>query len=133
MMLNFRRAIFIMLALIIVLWLQTAALRASAPAPADWPSWGYDLGNHRYNANEKTITTANVKNLKLLWAFAFPDTMVASSQPTVAGDTVYVGSWNGNVYAIDVKTGKKRWEFSTGMTGQRGIVRVGVVVTDKLV
>src|SRR5262249_55257480 len=66
-----------------------------AEQTADWPSWGRDLSNHRYNADESTITPANVSKLSLRWAFAFPDTLIASSQPTVIGDTVYIGSWNG--------------------------------------
>jgi polyvinyl alcohol dehydrogenase (cytochrome) len=126
-----RHAIFLVLAVLISV--LTHLSTTLADAPADWPLWGYDLGNSRYNAEETTITPSNVGQLKLLWAFAFPDTMVASSQPTVEGDTVYVGSWNGNVYALDTKSGKPRWEFSTGLTGVRGIVRVGVAVTEKLV
>ncbi len=108
-------------------------MSAQGSSNADWPMWGYDLGNHRYNPNETTITPANVGKLKLRWAFAFPDTMISSSQPTVIGDTVYVGSWNGNVYALDVATGKQKWAFFTGITGKTGSIRVGVVVSHDLV
>jgi polyvinyl alcohol dehydrogenase (cytochrome) len=117
-----------------LIWLLTATL-ASQPTSAnqtnqaDWPMWGYNLSNHRYNANESTITPANVGKLTLRWAFVFPDTMIASSQPTVIGDTVYVGSYNGSVYALDTATGRQRWAFSTNITGQPGGVRVGVVLS----
>ena len=32
-------------------------------------------------------------------------------QPAVAGGTLFVGSQNGNVYALDAKTGCVRWTF----------------------
>ncbi len=126
---------FVCLAAILTIFSSVLCVPPSAAAQgsADWPTWGYDLGNHRYNPNETTITPANVGRLKLRWTFAFPDTSIASSQPIVIGDTVYVGGWNGNVYALDAATGAQRWVFSTGMTGHRSPVRVGVAIGKNLV
>jgi outer membrane protein assembly factor BamB len=37
------------------------------------------------------------------------------SSPAIGSDgTVYVGSYSGKVYALDGKTGVKKWEFVTG-------------------
>jgi outer membrane protein assembly factor BamB len=36
------------------------------------------------------------------------------SSPTVVQDTVYIGSGDGNVYALDAATGALRWKFHTG-------------------
>jgi len=36
------------------------------------------------------------------------------SSPTVTSDTVYVGSGDGNVYALEAKSGILRWSFGTG-------------------
>ncbi len=36
------------------------------------------------------------------------------SSPTIAGSTLYIGSGDQHVYALDVATGAKRWEFATG-------------------
>jgi eukaryotic-like serine/threonine-protein kinase len=36
------------------------------------------------------------------------------SSPTVVGGTVYVGSGDGNIYAIDAASGAQRWKFATG-------------------
>ncbi len=36
------------------------------------------------------------------------------SSPAVVGQTVYVGSGDHNVYAIDAETGALRWKFATG-------------------
>jgi polyvinyl alcohol dehydrogenase (cytochrome) len=107
-------------------------VRADTPT-ADWPMWGHDLGNNRYNANENTLTPQNVHTLRLKWTFAFPNTYIASSQPIVIDDTLYFGGWNGWVYALDTGTGKERWSFFTGVTGKVSAVRIGVAVTHHLV
>lgn len=36
------------------------------------------------------------------------------SSPVVAGTTVYFGSGDGNVYALDTASGEPRWKFTTG-------------------
>ncbi|MHC3436752.1 outer membrane protein assembly factor BamB family protein [Natrialbaceae archaeon A-gly3] len=46
------------------------------------------------------------------WRFE-TDSMVYSS-PTVADGTVYVGSWDGHVYALDAASGEEVWTFETG-------------------
>jgi outer membrane protein assembly factor BamB len=38
----------------------------------------------------------------------------SESSPVVAGHTVYVGDWNGDVTALDEHTGRVRWRFHTG-------------------
>jgi outer membrane protein assembly factor BamB len=35
------------------------------------------------------------------------------SSPAVAGGVVFVGSTDGNLYAIDAATGAERWKFAT--------------------
>src|SRR5215467_14210034 len=51
------------------------------------------------------LTAAQVPTLKLKWAFGFPETLSAYTQPTVAGGRVFVGAQNGTVYALDARTG----------------------------
>jgi outer membrane protein assembly factor BamB len=36
------------------------------------------------------------------------------SSPTIVQDTMYIGSGDGNVYALDAATGALRWKFHTG-------------------
>jgi outer membrane protein assembly factor BamB len=36
------------------------------------------------------------------------------SSPTIVADTMYIGSGDGNVYALDAATGALRWKFHTG-------------------
>jgi len=46
------------------------------------------------------------------WSFSTGGSLVSS--PTVAGDTVYVGSDDGSLYAVDAFDGTGVWNFSTG-------------------
>jgi outer membrane protein assembly factor BamB len=39
---------------------------------------------------------------------------VTESSPLVVGRTIYVGSWDGRLYALDPHTGDVRWSFRTG-------------------
>jgi len=47
-----------------------------------------------------------------LWRFPTGDGVYSS--PAVADGTVYVGSEDKNLYAIDAVTGKEKWRFPTG-------------------
>jgi outer membrane protein assembly factor BamB len=47
------------------------------------------------------------------WVFEADDWI--SSSPVIGPDaTVYVGSWDNNLYAIDPLTGVEIWHFETG-------------------
>ena len=51
----------------------------------------------------------DAKNGRLRWNFAAGAYMFSSA--ALAGDLAYVGDHNGKLYAVDVKTGKRAWEF----------------------
>ncbi len=75
-------------------------------------SWGIDLNNTRFQTTEHGgLDADNAASLELQWAFAYPNAIQARSQPTVAGGTVFVGSQNGTVYALEAKTGCLRWTY----------------------
>lgn len=74
--------------------------------------WGMGNKNHRYLSNESIkINTSNVDQLKLNWAFAFPNASRARVQPTVAGNTIFTASQTGTVYALDRHTGCIKWTY----------------------
>lgn len=74
--------------------------------------WGVDYGNSRFQpAATGGLSAADVPGLELKWAFAYPNAIRARSQPTVAGGTVFIGSQNGMIYALDAKTGCVRWNY----------------------
>ena len=74
--------------------------------------WGVDYRNSRFQpAASGGLTASDVLSLELKWAFAYPNAIQARSQPTVAGGTLFVGSQNGTIYALDAKTGCVRWTY----------------------
>src|SRR3954462_12633255 len=48
----------------------------------------------------------------LKWTFHTKGEVISS--PAVVGGVVYVGSTDGNLYAIDEQNGTERWKFPTG-------------------
>ena len=50
--------------------------------------------------------------VRAAWQFETGDRV--RSSPAVAGGTVYVGSNDGHLYAIDAETGQQQWQFETG-------------------
>ena len=48
----------------------------------------------------------------------------SETSPLVAGGRVYVGDWNGYVYAFDARTGRKIWQYRTD-----GAVKGGVALS----
>ena len=86
--------------------------QTASPGPADWPGFGYDLHNTRFNAAERTLGRDNVGNLQLKW-----NKMVEApiqTVPTVVGDTLFFGTMAGYQYALDARTGREKWKFFVG-------------------
>lgn len=88
--------------------------RAAAGGPAaaktsstDWPTYGRSDG--RDFVAPTSLTPLSVQTLAPKWFFQTGDAVTA--QPIVVGGTVYVGSWDGNFYAIDSATGALRWKY----------------------
>jgi polyvinyl alcohol dehydrogenase (cytochrome) len=70
--------------------------------------WGYD--SRRFiPASVAGLSARDVARLKLNWAVAFPAAIVARSQPVAALGALFVGSQDGTVFALDLKTGCARW------------------------
>ncbi len=72
-----------------------------------YQEWGYDKENSRYT--KSNLTSENVKKLKLKWVFAYPSATRARSQPSISGNTIFVGGQNLYMYALDRETGCVRW------------------------
>jgi len=88
--------------------------------------WGIDNRNTRFiPGTVARLAPSSVPKLKLKWAFAYPNSTRARSQPILAGGAILVGSQNGTVYSLDAETGCVRWTFRASAE-----VRTGVTVSD---
>jgi outer membrane protein assembly factor BamB len=73
---------------------------------AGWPMFHHDLTHTGYSTS-----TAPIRN-QTLWSYTTSGGV--NSSPTVANGTVYVGSQDGKVYALNATTGKQIWNYTTG-------------------
>jgi polyvinyl alcohol dehydrogenase (cytochrome) len=88
-----------------------------------WSGWGSGPTNTRFqNGGPAGLTGQDVPRLTLKWAFGFPDTAQAWSQPAVAGGRLFVGSQAGVVYALDATSGCILWTFVASSGVRTGIV-----------
>jgi polyvinyl alcohol dehydrogenase (cytochrome) len=97
-----------------------------------WGDWGGGLSNYRNEAST-TINRRTVNDLTLKWAFSYPGATRARSQPLVYADTVFVGSQDGTVYALDLSSGCARWTYSAGAEVRNGLALVDSLAEPLLV
>ncbi|TQM00850.1 polyvinyl alcohol dehydrogenase (cytochrome) [Actinoallomurus bryophytorum] len=86
---------------------------ADRGSAASWRMWQGDLQGSRYNPSERKITPATVGKLKLKWAFTYAKLPFSrtGSQPAVVDGVLYVGAPDAKFYALDAKTGARKWVF----------------------
>jgi len=85
--------------------------KITCPASVDWTEF-HMIDMMRWNPCEKVLTVNNVGNLGLLWSYT--TNSVVRSSPAVINGVVYIGSYDGNVYALNAETGAKLWSYATG-------------------
>jgi outer membrane protein assembly factor BamB len=78
----------------------------------NWPEFGYSALDQRANPYESILNTSNVGSLEEAWSYTTGDFI--DSSPAVVNGVVYVGSGDGNVYALNAATGKLKWSAATG-------------------
>src|SRR5436305_3632580 len=96
---------------------QVSAADLPKGGPADWPRYGYDLHNTRFNANEKTIGVESAGKLKVKWKFDTLDNWIIYQTPAVIGDTLFFGAGR-YIYSLESGTGKLKWKFDWGVKGE---------------
>ena len=87
-----------------------------------WNGWGRDLENSRYQP-QPGITPEDVPHLKIKWAWTHPGPM-ATGQPTIIGNRLFVTTEMGQLYSLDAQTGCTYWTMHAG-AGLRGAISVG--------
>jgi polyvinyl alcohol dehydrogenase (cytochrome) len=96
-------------------------------AEAGWSGWGADIANTRYQpAKAAGLTTDQLPQLKLKWAFGFPTGLSANAQPAVAAGRVFIGSDIGYIYSLDAASGCIYWSTETGIA-TRNAMTIGPV------
>lgn len=91
-----------------------------------YQGWGGDLeGTGSIDPIIAGISTENVKDLKLKWAFGFEGGTVTRTKPTVINESIIFGSQYGQVYCLDIQTGCAQWMFEADAN-----VRGGLAVQD---
>jgi len=113
---------------IVPLWLMLAMTNTSSFAqtsddvsnssatssPADWTEFHRD-NMQRWNPYETVLGVGNVSGLKMKWNYPVGTVVgTTESSPAVVNGVFYVGSEDGNVYAVNATTGAKLWSFTTG-------------------
>ena len=88
-----------------------------------WNGWGNGVNNARY-AKAAGLTAADLPRLKLKWAFGYAGVDSARAQPALAGGRLFVASENGEIHALDPKTGCTHWTVRARM-GVRTALSVG--------
>jgi polyvinyl alcohol dehydrogenase (cytochrome) len=77
-----------------------------------WNGWGFDLDNSRFQPNPG-IKAEDVPKLKVKWAWAHPGPM-ATGQPTIIGDRLYLTIEAGMVVCLNAQTGCTYWAMQPG-------------------
>ncbi len=100
---------------------------AAPPKPINlkgpqWNGWGFDLDNSRFQPNPG-IKAEDVPRLKVKWAWAHPGPM-ATGQPTIIGDRLYLTVEAGMVVCLNAQTGCTYWAIQPGAAA-RAAVSVG--------
>ncbi len=86
--------------------------QATFDVRTDWAKFHSDDANSGYNRLENVLSPSNVGSLQEAWSFQV--SLALEGSPVVAGGLLYVGSEDGNVYALDPTTGTQRWVFTSG-------------------
>ncbi len=91
--------------------------------PPQSTGWGVGLNNNRYVSEAVGGLDKNaIENLELKWVVAFPNALRARSEPGIAGGSLFVGSQDGTVYALNQETGCVRWTFRASAEVRTAIV-----------
>jgi len=95
----------------------------AATGGSQWDSWGANLANTRAQDTALGgLTAADIRRLKLKWAFGFQGDSSSIAQPTIAGGRVFVGSQSGTVYSLSADTGCVYWWFDAPATVRSAVV-----------
>ncbi len=97
-----------------------AAIIAADDRPGVWLSHGRTYSEQRFSPL-KQITAANVTDVGLAWSTQLDTNRGMEATPIVVDGTMYVTSAWSVVYALDAKTGERKWKYDPGVDKARGV------------
>jgi polyvinyl alcohol dehydrogenase (cytochrome) len=104
---------------------KDGAAMADPMAGPSWNGWGNGVVNARFQpASTGGIRASDLSRLRLKWAFGYANVSSARTQPAVAGGRMFVASENGQVHALNPKTGCTYWTY-TARAGVSTALSVG--------
>jgi outer membrane protein assembly factor BamB len=89
-----------------------ASAQAVFTVQASWPQFRNGPLHRADNTTENVLSPAIVPGIDLDWSYTTGGPV--NSSPAVASGTVYIGSGDGNVYALNAATGALDWSYTTG-------------------
>jgi polyvinyl alcohol dehydrogenase (cytochrome) len=76
-----------------------------------------NAANRSQTAEETGLTKTQMKDLRVAWVVAFPQTPTMRSQPVIVGDTLFIAATDsGRLYALDTNSGCVKWSYVSEMT-----------------
>jgi outer membrane protein assembly factor BamB len=99
---------------------EAVAAASAAATPASWPVFGHDPARSGVDVGDRILDAANVSTLVEKWQTSFGS--VADSTPillanvtigTAKHNVLYQTTTSGETFAIDARTGKVLWTYST--------------------
>ena len=114
-----KRGVYFILALIFgatAFWLLPTGrygVEAQVPTNLDWPNYGNDLGNNRFQ-NVNQINTKNVKNLQVAWVFhtgVLDQFATLQVSPVVVNGSMFITDGHDDVFALNAATGAQLWAY----------------------
>jgi outer membrane protein assembly factor BamB len=98
---------------------QNAGKAEQNPAQTDWPLFRGNL------LQTGTVTAALPDKLEVLWKVSFGRNGDIESTAAIVGDTVYVGTFDEHLYALELGTGKEKWKYKA-----TDVIKAPVSVSD---
>jgi len=122
------------------------------PGGGDFPAKDYPLYTNRkeytdlpscgwiqlYCIDESSIfrgnnqKSTNDESSEIIWEFKTDEGEIGNaiySSPVSDEEKIYITSWNGNIYAIEIESGKKIWETNIGWSSES----TPLIVEDKII
>jgi outer membrane protein assembly factor BamB len=75
----------------------------------DWSEFHFEAAGTRLNPYENVLNVHNVRTVGLKWSYKTGSEVLSS--PAVVNGVVYIGSDDGNFYALNASNGSKLWSY----------------------